>query len=69
MKRFVYWLKGHLNRQWSGHSFYEEAGTSVREGSFPPAPYITFQAYRVSYVPTDKIKKVKWPGPKTATSK
>ncbi len=30
MKRFIHWLKGHLNRKWSKHVFYEHAATSIR---------------------------------------
>lgn len=32
---FVAWMKGHLNRRWSKHRFYDEAATSIREGVFP----------------------------------
>lgn len=33
-KPFVKWLRGHLKREWSGHSFYEEASRSL--GARPP---------------------------------
>jgi hypothetical protein len=31
-RKWIKWMKGHLNRRWAGANFYEEAATSVRAG-------------------------------------
>lgn len=58
-RRFVKWLAGHLKRQWSGASFYEEAATSIRPGIFPPpgGEHIISQTYVKRYISTGKVKK------------
>jgi hypothetical protein len=49
MTRFLKWLKGHLEREWSGAAFYEEARTSVRPG-------ISEDVRAFPYVPTSNPK-------------